>query len=157
MWKNFNEWATFIDKLDVEILKSSREEIYEKTGIWSHAFATLYHVPYESALGKLILAPEKYIKIPLKVMEYPERNKESIYSYSHCFNLAKGGDINIFHTNKFRTGTGAYCVFFSSGGFHSEVDGVPIMTSFVDFGRYLQDEGIKAHLTAAGKFIDFWI
>ena len=158
MWKTFNEWAAFIDELDAKTLNGSREEIYEKTGIWSHVHVKIYDASYEKCLDKLVSKPESYFRIPLIATGYPEKEDSSPYSYHYLFDLRETGNINIFYASKSKGGNPKiYCCFFGSGGFHSEVNGMPIMTSFVDFGRYLQSEGVKAHLTAAGKFINFWI
>jgi len=66
---------------------------------------------------------------------YPREFKESIET--------KFGKLTTFAT------------FFSAGNFHSEIKGIPIMSSLVDFGKYLIQNRIKANLTAAGNRINF--
>ena len=164
MWNSFEEWANTIENLDLEIFhnsKKNRKEIYDKTGIWSHAYARIYETPYEEVINPLLI-PNNYFKIPLIGISYKQKPEYS-FSSAHKFSqIGKEEEIDLFYTSKFKESIETkfgklttFVTFFSAGNFHSEIKGIPIMSSLVDFGKYLIQSRIKANLTAAGNRINF--
>jgi len=101
MWNSFEEWANTIENLDLEIFhnsKKNREEIYDKTGIWSHVYARIYETPYEEVINPLLI-PNNYFKIPLIGISY-EQKPEYSFSSAHKFNqIGKEEEIDLTPTS----------------------------------------------------------